>query len=53
MMLTIPEAILILIITLLVVGLNKLQTIGKAIARLRTEYDSDNDARADSPSENP
>lgn len=51
MMLTIPEAILILIITLLVVGLNKLQTIGKAIARLRTEYD--NDARADSPSENP
>ncbi len=37
MMLTLPEAILIIIITLLVVGLNKLQAIGKAIARLRND----------------
>ncbi len=49
MMLTIPEAVLIIVITLLVVGLNKLQAIGKAIARLQTEY---SDAEADTSSDN-
>lgn len=44
MMLTIPEAVLIVIITLLVIGLNKLQTISKAIARLRHEQTSPSSA---------
>ncbi len=48
MMLTVPEVVLIVIITLLVVGLNKLQAIGKAIARLQTEYSTDADANSSS-----
>lgn len=49
MMLTPPEIVLIIVITLLVVGLNKLQAIGKAIVRLQNEY---TDSEADKPSDN-
>ncbi|MBA2661955.1 MAG: twin-arginine translocase TatA/TatE family subunit [Bradymonadaceae bacterium] len=38
MMLNLPELILILLITLLVFGVNKLPAIGKAVAHLRLKY---------------